>query len=70
MYEIYWRLEKIIVRNNLDREFSASLHGLKLDKPKELIKKQNDSLSKNQEEALEIALKRAKERKRLEFKRG
>ena len=70
MHEIYWRLQKIGNRKNSDREFKASLHGLKLEKPKEEIKKSDEVLSENQKEAFKIALNRAKQRKRLEFSKG
>jgi hypothetical protein len=70
MHEIYWRLQKIGDRKNSDREFKASLHGLKLEKPKEEIKKSDEVLSNNQKEAFKIALNRAKQRKRLEFRKG
>jgi hypothetical protein len=70
MHEIYWRLQKIGNRKNSDREFKASLHGLKLEKPKEEIKKSDEVLSDNQKEAFKIALQRAKQRKRVEFRKG
>ena len=31
LHEIYWRLQKIGLRINSEREFKASLHGLKLE---------------------------------------
>ena len=70
LHEIYWRLQKIGNRKNSDREFKASLHGLKLEKPKEEMKKSSQALSENEKKALEIALQRAKQRKRLEFSKG
>ena len=39
LYEIYWRLTKISQRNNSEREFTASLHGIELEKPVQELKK-------------------------------
>jgi len=71
LYEIYWRLNHISKRVNNDRKFEASLQGIQLEEkgPSEENKKADQSLSDDQEKALEIALKKAKERKRLEFQR-
>jgi len=70
LHEIYWRLNQIAIRNNKERKFEASLHGVELQKPVEENKKADESLDDDQKQALNIALKRAKERKRLEFQRG
>ena len=70
LHEIYWRLNRIAIRGNNDRKFEASLHGVELQKPIEESKKTDESLDDDQKQALSIALKRAKERKRLEFQRG
>ncbi len=70
MHEIYWRLDAISRRENLSREFKASLHGLKLEKKVGEEDKKPLPLSEDQEEALEIALKRAQKRKSLEYVRG
>ncbi len=70
MYEIYWRLNHIYKRLNSNREFEASIHGIELEKPVEENKQPKERLSDDQEKALGIALKRAKERKRLEFQRN
>jgi len=70
LHEIYWRLNRIAIRGNNDRKFEASLHGIELQKPVEESKKSDEALDKDQKEALSIALKQAKKRKRLEFQRG
>ena len=71
LYEIYWRLNSIYKRLNSDRKFEASIHGVELQEPvTEKKETKKPLLSDDQEEALGIALKRAKERKRMEFQRG
>jgi hypothetical protein len=70
LHEIYWRLDAITNRENLSREFKASLHGLKLERPTKKEEKKQLPLSDDQEKAMGIALERAKKRKRLEFVRG
>lgn len=69
LHEIYWRLNSISKRNNDDKKFQASLHGLEIEKPIEENKKTVENLNENEKKALNIALKRAKERKRMEFQR-
>ena len=71
LHEIYWRLNHIYKRLNSNRKFEASIHGIELQEPAtEEKKSQKAILSNDQEKALDIALKRARERKRLEFQRG
>lgn len=67
MHEIYWRLQKIGLRTNSEREFKASLHGVKLENNNPMADEKKIELSSDQKEAMSIALKRAKERKRLEY---
>tara|TARA_R100001509_G_scaffold165036_1_gene144828 strand:+ start:2208 stop:2423 length:216 start_codon:yes stop_codon:yes gene_type:complete len=70
MHEIYWRLNSIYKRLNRNRKFEASIHGIELQEPvKEKKELKKAVLSNDQEKALEIALKRARERKKMEFRR-
>jgi len=68
LHEIYWRLQKIGFRINSDREFKASLHGLKLESNGPISDgNKNIDLSDDQKEAMRIALEKGRERKRLEY---
>jgi len=69
LHEIYWRLNKISERTNSERKFQASIHGIELEKKVPEGQKLETKLDENQKKALDIALKRAKERKRSEFQR-
>lgn len=70
MHEIYWRLNSISKRNSNERKFEASLHGVEVEKPMDENKKADEGLSENEKKALSIALKKAQERKRMEFQRN
>ena len=65
LFEINWRIENIIKRLNLDREFEMSVHGMKSTGTE---KKADSSLDDSQKEAMEIALLQAKKRKAEQFK--
>lgn len=67
LHEIYWRLQKIGLRINSEREFKASLHGLKLESNSPMEKNKPIELSDDQQRAMKIALGKARERKRLEY---
>ena len=70
LHEIYWRLKEIGKRMNSDREFKASLHGMKLETKVSLKSPESIPLTENQKEAMRIALDRAKNRKKTEFLKG
>ena len=70
LHEIYWRLKQIGKRMNLDSEFTASLHGLKLEAKNNQEAPKSIPLSDNQKEAMKIALERARKRKKSEFLTG
>ena len=65
LFEINWRIDEIFKRLNLEREFEMAIHGISPQKRAGEEPKRN--ITKDQEKAMEIALKRAKERKRVEF---
>ena len=45
LYEIYWRLNQINLRENSDRKFEASLHGLELQESVSENKKAEQALT-------------------------
>ena len=66
LWEMNWRIEAIINRLNLKGRFEMAIHGIKPDSSNSDEPK-NIKLTKDQEKAMEIARKRAMERKRVEF---
>jgi hypothetical protein len=62
MKETDWRINAIINRRNLDLEFNASIHGMKL-KTQKVGKLEPITISKEQEIAIEKAMESAKLRK-------
>lgn len=62
MFEIKWRIKAIIERLDINNNFELSIHGMKRVGGKSEAPKQI-KLTKQQEKAMEIALKKAKERK-------
>lgn len=68
MREVDWRIRSIVDRSNLERVFTAQLHGCEVDAPK--VKKETKKMTEinnNQEKAMEAAIKQAKIRKARQY---
>lgn len=64
MREVDWRLRTIIDRSNLERVFTAKIHGVELNIPKVIKESKGEvKVTKDQEQAMEQAFKAAKIRK-------
>lgn len=66
LFELNWRLVEICKRLKLTRDFDMAIHGATPENKEQV--EAVTSLSDNQKKALDIARKRAMERKKLEFK--
>jgi hypothetical protein len=68
LHEINWRLACINKRLNNNREFEMAIRGIKPEGSEEVSNSEKKvSLTEDQKTAMDIARKKAIERKRLEF---
>lgn len=70
MREVDWRLKSINDRQGNDIKMNAKLHGFEVNLPSLNNSNNRTQLTKDQEKAMQIALEKAKERKRREVNHG
>lgn len=70
MREVDWRISSIIDRRNLERVFTAKLHGCEIDAPRAKVESAKVAgINKSQEAAMEDAIKKAELRKARQYGR-